>query len=117
MEINKDYFKQVLNEVIVYSENLGFVIHTNDNIDDFFKGDLDGLNIYLRQIDYEEDLFNILHMVGHSIQWSISDELRALGKESLISINTFLELINNKGFSLNQIAYDSKKNSFYFYLN
>ena len=44
-------------------------------------------------------------------------ELRALGKESLISINTFLELINNKGFSLNQIAYDSKKNSFYFYFN
>lgn len=44
-------------------------------------------------------------------------ELRALGKESLISVNTFIELINNKGFSLNQIAYDSKKNSFYFYFN
>jgi hypothetical protein len=79
MEINKDFFKLVLDEVIEYSKNLGFVIHTNNNIDEFFKGDLDGLNIYLRQIDYEEDLFNILHMVGHSIQWSISDELRALG--------------------------------------
>jgi len=79
MEINKDYFKQVLEEVIAYSQNLGFVIHTDNNIDEFFKGDLDGLNIYLRKIDYEEDLFNILHMVGHSIQWSISDDLRALG--------------------------------------
>ena len=79
MENNKPYFKQVLSEVIAYSENLGFVIHTDNNIDEFFKGDLDGLNIYLKQIDYEEDLFNILHMVGHSIQWSISQDLRALG--------------------------------------
>lgn len=79
MKSNKMYFKKVVEEVIQYSINLGFQIHYSDKIDDFFKGDLDGLNIYLRKKNYEEDLFNIIHMVGHSIQWSLSDELRALG--------------------------------------
>jgi hypothetical protein len=79
MTTNKNYFKKVLDEVIDYSKKLGFVIHTDNKIDEFFKGDLDGLNIYLRKIDYEEDLFNILHMVGHSIQWGVSEDLRALG--------------------------------------
>lgn len=79
METNKDFLKKVLNDVINYSKNLGFVIHNTNQIDEFFKGDLDGLNIYLREIDADEDLFNILHMVGHSIQWSVSEELRVLG--------------------------------------
>lgn len=93
MENNKDYFKSVVNEVMAYSEKLGFIIHTNNNIDEFFKGDLDGLNIYLRHIDYEEDLFNILHMVGHSIQWNVSDELRALG--NVIYNNPSQEVLKN----------------------
>jgi len=51
------------------------------DIDEFFKGDLDGLNICIREINYEEDLFNILHMVGHSIQWNVSQKLRELGNK------------------------------------
>lgn len=75
----KNNFHQVLNEVIDYVEKIGFNVVINEEIDEFFKGDLDGLNIYLKHISHEEDLFNILHMVGHSIQWNLSDELRKLG--------------------------------------
>jgi len=79
MNQNQNYFKIILEEVIVYCEGLGFNINFSVDIDEFFKGDLDGLNIYLKHITYDEDLFNILHMVGHSIQWNISSELRELG--------------------------------------
>lgn len=75
----KNNFKNVLDKVITYVKNLGFNVVINDDIDEFFKGDLDGLNIYLKHISHEEDLFNILHMVGHSIQWNLSDDLRKLG--------------------------------------
>lgn len=72
-------FKIVLDKVIDYVNDLGFNIIFKDDIDEFFKGDLDGLNIILRHINYEEDLFNILHMVGHSIQWNDSSDLRDFG--------------------------------------
>jgi len=79
--LKDNYFKKVLLKVIEYSENIGFNVIIKTDIDEFFKGDLDGLNICIRQISDEEDLFNILHMVGHSIQWNVSEELRELGNK------------------------------------
>jgi hypothetical protein len=92
MEKTDKYFKEVLNDVVNYASKLGFNVVIKTDIDEFFKGDLDGLNIYLRQIDYEEDLFNILHMVGHSIQWNVSDDLRKLG--NVIYVNPSNEVLN-----------------------
>lgn len=72
-------FKQILSEVVTFSETLGFRIIVTDGMDDFFKGDLDGVTIYTSELSDEDNLFNIVHMVGHSIQWNVSDELRQLG--------------------------------------
>jgi hypothetical protein len=45
-----------------------------------FTGDLDGAEI---QIDYdltpEDGLFILVHLFGHTVQWNLSPELRALG--------------------------------------
>jgi len=72
-------FKQILNDVIAYSEALGFKIEVTNGMDDFFKGDLDGVTVYTSELSDEDNLFNIVHMVGHSIQWNVSNELRQLG--------------------------------------
>jgi len=92
MDKKEKYFKEVLDNVVNYSSNLGFNVVIKTDIDEFFKGDLDGLNIYLRQINYEEDLFNVLHMVGHSIQWNVSNDLRKLG--NVIYKNPSNEVLN-----------------------
>lgn len=80
-------YSTVLKKVINYSKKLGFNIIFNYDIDEFFKGDLDGKNIYLTKLSDEENLFNILHMVGHSIQWNVSQKLRVLGNKIYINPN------------------------------
>lgn len=72
-------FKNILKDCVEFSINLGFNIVISDSIDNFFKGDLDGKNIFIKRKNDEADLFNLLHMVGHSIQWNIDEEKRAFG--------------------------------------
>lgn len=57
-------------------------IHYTHNLDAFFKGDLDGIRIFIGgHLSVEEKLFNLVHLAGHSIQWNIDELLRNLGSE------------------------------------
>lgn len=112
-------FKTVLNDVITFSNNLGFDIVIKNDIDDFFKGDLDGKTIYLINLDDEEKLFNVLHLVGHCIQWNLSEELRILGNsiyenpsdDLLCKLQNYEWEANCYGlFILNQLGYGYLKN-------
>jgi hypothetical protein len=72
-------FQNALNDVVDFSNKLGINVIIKKNIDPFFKGDLDGETIYITDLDVEEKLFNVFHLIGHSIQWNISEELRKFG--------------------------------------
>lgn len=72
-------FKNILKDCVEFSKELGFNIVISDNIDNFFKGDLDGKNIFIKRKNDEADLFNLLHMVGHSIQWNVDEKKREFG--------------------------------------
>jgi hypothetical protein len=81
MCIPKERFTQVLITVLKFATNILHieVIDTSD-LDPYFKGDLDGARIWIASaLEDEEELFNVVHLLGHSIQWNISTELRALG--------------------------------------
>lgn len=85
-------FTLVLNDVIKYINKLGFKVVIKNDLDTFFKGDLDGKTIYLVNLKDEEKLFNVLHLVGHCIQWNLSKELRDFG--NVVYTNPSDELIN-----------------------
>ncbi|MEP6729045.1 MAG: hypothetical protein ABJE10_00340 [bacterium] len=57
----------------------GIPIHVRD-VPDPFTGDLDGTDI---QVDYDlapaDALFIAAHLVGHTIQWNVSAQERAIG--------------------------------------
>lgn len=74
-------FTEVLEKVQDYArEVLKLVIIDTSDLDPYFKGDLDGIRIWIAStLDDEEELFNVLHLIGHSVQWNISGELRSLG--------------------------------------
>jgi len=74
-------FTEVLKKVLQYTKDvLRLEVIDTSELDPYFKGDLDGLRIWIASaLDDEEELFNVLHLVGHSIQWNLSKELRTLG--------------------------------------
>ena len=81
MSIALTRFTEVLKEVREYAENdLHLSIIDTSDLDPYFKGDLDGVRIWIASaLEDEEELFNVLHLVGHSVQWNVSNELRSLG--------------------------------------
>lgn len=76
-------FKQALGKVEIFVQDFGFVLKYDDsNLDPFFKGDLDGKYIWLSpELDDEEKLFNLLHLVGHCIQWCEDENKFHLGSQ------------------------------------
>lgn len=75
-------FQGVLNKVTPLILGYGMIITYTKEIDPFFKGDIDGKNIYIADhLSAEQKLFNILHLFGHNLQWTISEELRTLGSQ------------------------------------
>jgi hypothetical protein len=74
-------FTEVLTRVLQYAKGtLGLHIIDTSELDPYFKGDLDGVSIWIASaLDDEEELFNVLHLIGHTIQWNVSKELRVLG--------------------------------------
>jgi len=74
-------FSNALEKVTSYAETIGLSVSTDrTDLDPFFKGDLDGKNIWLAaDLDDEEKLFNLLHLIGHSIQWNTDQALFFLG--------------------------------------
>lgn len=85
-------FEIVLDDVIKYAESIGLNIQFKNDLDEYFKGDLDGLNIFCTEMEHDEMLFNILHMIGHTVQWNVSSELRELGSKTYF--NPSSELIS-----------------------
>jgi len=81
MGILHQRFTDVLNEVLEYARNrLHIEVIDTSDLDPYFKGDLDGARIWIASaLDDEEELFNVIHLLGHSIQWNVSKELRVLG--------------------------------------
>ena len=78
--MSKNTFKEALGEVILWCVDHEIGVLFEGDLDPFFKGDLDGKVIYLDQdMDDEEKLFNLLHLIGHTIQWNSSEELYRLG--------------------------------------
>jgi hypothetical protein len=74
-------YTDTLAKVIKYAKEIGLEVVIDNGIDKYFKGDLDGQHIYCADITPEEKLFNVLHLIGHSVQWNVSDDLRKLGSK------------------------------------
>lgn len=73
-------FTKALRKVIFKAVSMGFTVSNSKSLDPYFKGDLDGIHIWINdEDDDDEDLFNVLHLIGHSIQWNVSEKLRELG--------------------------------------
>lgn len=85
-------FDKVLNDVIKYAESLGLNIQFKNDLDEYFKGDLDGVSIFCIEMNHDEMLFNILHMIGHTVQWNVSSELREFGSKTYLKPNQELML-------------------------
>lgn len=82
MPTKKTDFAEVLQRIEPVITGLGFIILYTDNLDPFFKGDLDGKTIFIgKNLSPEEKVFNLLHLAGHSIQWNVDELLRSLGSE------------------------------------
>jgi Zn-dependent peptidase ImmA (M78 family) len=82
MATKKTDFSEVLKKCEAVVEAMGLVINYTHNLDPFFKGDLDGKNIYIgNHLSPEEKVFNLLHLAGHSVQWNIDELLRKMGSE------------------------------------
>jgi len=82
MATKKVDFSDVLQKIEAIVSAMGFTIQYTQNMDPFFKGDLDGKTIIIgMHLSPEEKVFNLLHLAGHSIQWNVDELLRNLGSE------------------------------------
>jgi hypothetical protein len=81
MTVSNSRYTEVLEKVQDYAEKmLKLLIIDTSDLDPYFKGDLDGVRIWIASaLDDDEELFNVLHLIGHSVQWNIDNELRSLG--------------------------------------
>jgi hypothetical protein len=69
-----------LAKVYEYAKSIGIIIVDTNELNPFFKGDLNGINIWISSgLHDDEELFNVLHLMGHTIQWNVDADLRALG--------------------------------------
>ncbi len=73
-------FINILQRVHDYARGLGLIVKDSTTLNSYFKGDTNGQKIWTSfKLNDEDELFNVLHMIGHCIQWGISEELRNLG--------------------------------------
>ena len=73
-------FKKALQACDQVVKELHFVVVYTNNLDPFYKGDLDGKRIFLSEtLSAGEKLFNLVHLSGHNIQWNTNEELRKMG--------------------------------------
>ena len=80
MSARDDRFREAFNRVEAYVERrYGLPVVITD-VPDPFTGDLDGSSILVDyDLDPEEALFILVHLFGHTVQWNVSPEDRALG--------------------------------------
>ena len=75
-----DRYREIFNRVEAYVERrYGLPVVITD-VPDPFTGDLDGTTILVdHDLDAEEALFILVHLFGHTVQWNVSPDDRALG--------------------------------------
>jgi len=75
-----DRFREVFNLLERHIEDRwGIPVRISD-VPPPFTGDLDGAEIQVdHDLEPEDALFIIVHLFGHTVQWNLSAELRALG--------------------------------------
>lgn len=80
MTMDADQFRAAFNRVEQHIEReYGLPVVLTD-VPDPFTGDLDGATILVDyDLDAEEALFILVHLFGHTVQWNVSPEDRALG--------------------------------------
>lgn len=75
-------FTEILRRVRDFAAGMGLVLIDSKTLNPYFKGDLNGSKIWINfDMNDEEELFNVLHMLGHSVQWGVSEEMKALGSK------------------------------------
>ena len=75
-----DRFRDAFNQIERHIEaRYGLPVVITD-VPDPFTGDLDGASILVDfDLDAEEALFILVHLFGHTVQWNVSPDDRALG--------------------------------------
>jgi hypothetical protein len=75
-----DRFREIFNLVEAHIERrYGLPVIITD-VPNPFTGDLDGATIFVDyDVEAEDALFILVHLFGHTVQWSVSDSERALG--------------------------------------
>jgi len=95
-------FEKVGLKVIQYARSIGINIIFSSTKDNFFKGDLDGKNIFITDLGSEENLFNMLHLIGHTVQWNLSEHLREFGNEVYVNPdNTLVQKLKDYEWEAN----------------
>jgi len=80
METQVSEYTVLLEKARAFAATLGLAVHNSATLDPFYKGDMDGKNIWISfKMDDEDELFNVLHLIGHCIQWGTDKELMKLG--------------------------------------
>jgi len=80
MEQPIDEYAVLVKKTYEFAATLGLSIHESTTLDPYYKGDMDGKNIWISTgLTEQEELFNLLHMMGHCIQWNTSEEQMKLG--------------------------------------
>jgi len=78
METGK--FTQILHRVRDYATGMGIILIDSKTLNPYFKGDLNGTKIWINfDMNDEDELFNVLHMIGHAVQWGTDEALKELG--------------------------------------
>lgn len=78
--IPKHRFTSALSAIWQYTNTIGLELVDTTELDPYFKGDLNGIKIWIaKALPDQEELFNVLHLIGHSVQWNVDASLRELG--------------------------------------
>ena len=77
----KDWTELLL-KAHTFAKTIGLEVLDSDSLDPYYKGDLNGTQIWTcSRLDDEEELFNVLHLMGHCVEWGTSHELMVLGEK------------------------------------
>ena len=79
MRPEPDYLRTVFNRLERFIEDRWLIpVHIRD-VPNPFTGDLDGQEIMVDyDIDIEDAVFILIHLFGHTVQWNVSAERRAV---------------------------------------
>ncbi len=80
MTLDPARLKEVFDKIErLVEDRWGIPVRIND-VPNPFTGDLDGEQIHVDfDLEVEDALFILVHLFGHTVQWNVSDEARAIG--------------------------------------